>query len=63
MQFTWVLNDIPLSNRRLKVTAEYKAKLMLKTGRISIAAHIGGDMDPPRGGGTCKPFDPKKKKK
>ena len=55
IQLTWELTDIPLSNRRLEVTAKYSVILREQTGKITMTVYVqGADMNPPRGSGTCK---------
>ncbi|MCA0872338.1 hypothetical protein LCL97_15995 [Seohaeicola saemankumensis] len=61
VRFEWTVKNIPLSNRRLKVSANYQATYTPRTGKLRLAVYLlGVDMDPPRGTGKCKPSKKRK---
>lgn len=52
----WTVPDIPVSNRRSRLTGHYSAILWTGTGRIKVKVFLSGgtDMDPPHGSGSCQ---------
>ena len=58
MKFTWDVEGIELSNRRLRVDAAYTATYYPGEAKLRMRVNLQAmDMAPPTGVGKCKPYE------
>jgi len=51
--FDWEVEGIPISDSAARISANYRAILNIRTGRVSITAMPKGNDNNPRGSGKC----------